>query len=284
MTDQQHAYTRASDLPLFERPPVTQVNMGLQLQALKLRAIDLGNLYSRFERYYPVIEEQPPTPLQIEQFPGGSPSGVHFQFQLLDRPPLPMLVLFSKDRSSLVQVDSSRFFCAWRRSSDDTAYPSYESFRSEFLRNLEIFDNFTVDINAETKVITQAEISYINDIPMDQGFRPDIVAQRLPGVDKRNLTDSERTAAIGIAQHFTYATEQNVDYARLHINAEPVSTESGSALRLSLVYRGEPRERFSNLDGLTAAVRFLDQGHDRIVRAFAENTTPDAHSAWGRIV
>jgi uncharacterized protein (TIGR04255 family) len=283
MNGQMQAYTRAPDLPLFERPPVTQVNMGLQLQALKLRAIDLGTLHSRFDRHYPVIEEHPPSPLQIEQFPGNSPSGVHFQFQLLDRPPLPMLAFFSKDRSSLIQVDSSRFFCAWRRSSVDTTYPRYENFRSEFLRNLEIFDRFTIDINAETKIITQAEISYINDIPIDQRSRPDILIQRLPGLNSQDPLNG-RITGIGITQHFTYATEQNVDYARLHISAEPVSTESGLVLRLSLVYRGEPRERFPDVDGLTAAMRFLDQGHDRIVRAFAENTTPEAHGAWGRVV
>jgi len=118
MTGQLQAYTRPPDLPLFERPPVTQVDMGLQIQALKLRAIDLGALHSRFERHYPVIEEHPPSPLQIEQFPGKPLSGVHFQFQLLDRLPLPMLVFFSEDRSSLVQVDSSRFFCGVVESSE----------------------------------------------------------------------------------------------------------------------------------------------------------------------
>lgn len=282
MSGQPQAYSRAPDLPLFERPPVTQVNMGLHLQALNLRAIDLGELYSRFKEFYPVIEEQPPSPLQIEQFTGSSPS-VHFQFQLLDRPPLPTLVFFSKDRSSLVQVDSSRFVCAWRRSSADAAYPSYENFRREFLRNLEIFDKFTVDINAASKVITQAEISYINEIPMDDGPRPDILVQRVPDFNQQVSASGDRVTAIGITQHFTYANEQNIEYSRLHISSEPVSTESGQVLRLSLVYRGEPRERFPDMDEFAAATSFLDQGHDRIVRAFAENTTPDAHEAWGRV-
>jgi uncharacterized protein (TIGR04255 family) len=284
MTDQTQPYTRSSGLPFFEHPPVTQVDMGLQLQALKLRAVHLGPLHSRFEEYYPVIEEHPPLPMQIEQFQDNSPSGVRFQFQLLDRPPLPMLVFLAEDRSSLVQVDSSRFFCAWRRSNDNATYPRYENFRAEFVRNAEIFDRFTADINEEAKVITQAEISYINDIPIEGGLRPDILLQRLPSLSEQGSINAEEISSISIAQHFTYKTKEGVDFARLHISAEPISAESETMLRLSLVYRGEPRERFADVDGLTAAMRFLDEGHDRIVRAFAENTTPEAHRMWGRVM
>ena len=279
MTDQTQPYTRSSDLPFFEHPPVTQVDMGLQLQGLRLRAVDLGALHSRFAKYYPVVEEFPPLPMQIEQFQGNPRSGIHFEFQLLDRPPLPMLVFMANDRSSLVQVDSGRFFTSWRRSTGDTAYPRYENFRAEFARNLKVFNRFTAGIDVEAKV-TQAEISYINDIPIEQEPRPDILAQNLP---TSRGGSADEISAIGVTQHFTYRTSQGVDYARLHISSEPILVQLDKVLRISLVYRGEPRERFPDTDGFTAAMRFLDEGHDRIVQAFAENTTPEAHGKWGRV-
>ena len=109
MADQVQSSARSKDLPFFERAPVTEVNIGVQFQGVKLQAVQLGALHARFARQYPVVEEHLPPPLQIEQFQGKSPSGIHFRVELLDRPPLPMLVFLAEDRSSLVQVDHSRF-------------------------------------------------------------------------------------------------------------------------------------------------------------------------------
>ena len=158
MADQVQSYTRSKDLPVFERAPVTEVNIGVQFQGVKLQAVQLGALHARFAKQYPVVEEHLPLPLQIEQFQGKSPSGIHFRFELLDRPPVPMLVFLAEDRSSLVQVDNGRFFCAWRRSTKDVRYPRYEVLREEFIRNLTIFDEFTREIGFEDKPVTQAEV------------------------------------------------------------------------------------------------------------------------------
>jgi uncharacterized protein (TIGR04255 family) len=283
MSEQAMPYKRSPDLPSYSSPPVTQVDIGLHIQALKLRAVDLGDLYGRFRENYPLIEEHPPSPMQIERFPGGSPSGVHFEFQLLDRPPLPMLVFLTGDRSSLVQVDSSRFFCAWRRSADDIAYPSYEKFRAAFVRNVEIFEQFTTDVDAEAKSIVQAEVSYVNDIPMRHEAMPDFLVREIPFLANKGLPGEEEISSVCAAHHITYKTSQGVEYARLHISAEPVAVGAETALRLILVYRGEPREKYAGMDALSAVMSFLDEGHDRVVRAFTAYTTPEAHRLWGRV-
>jgi uncharacterized protein (TIGR04255 family) len=283
MADLVRSYTRSKDLPVFERAPVTEVNIGVQFQGVKLQAVQLGALHARFAKQYPVVEEHLPPPLQIEQFQRKSPSGIHFQVQLLDRPPLPMLVFLAEDRASLVQVDNSRFFCAWRRSSQDVTYPRYEALREEFIRNLTIFDEFTTELGLEDKPVTQAEIAYVNDIPVSDERRPDILFYGLPTLSGDAAMSADEVSAVSTAQHFTYRTLDAVDYARLHISAEPVVVDSEKALRLVLVYRGEPHERFSEASGISTIMRFLDEGHDRIVRAFTLNTTSDAHNTWGRI-
>lgn len=283
MPDQVVSYRRSLDLPEFKYPPVTQVDIGLHIQALKLRAVHLGGLHERFREDYPLIEEHPPLPMQIERFQGGSPSGIQFQFQLLDRPLLPMLVLLTEDRSSLVQVDNTRFFCAWRRSSGDVAYPRYENIRAEFLRNVEKFDQFTIDVNAEAKSIVQAEISYINDISVGRGMMSDFLAYEAPIFDDGDSEDQSKISAVSFMHHITYKNSRGIDYARLHISAEPITVGAESVLRLSLVYRGEPRERHPDEDALDAAMLLLDEGHDRMVRAFAEYTKPEAHLLWGRV-
>src|SRR5207253_3100887 len=125
MADQPLPYVRAPDLPLFESPPVTEVSMGVHAQGLKLRAVDLGALHVRFADRYPLVEEHPPAPIQVEQFGTGLAPRVQFEF--LNRPPLPMLVFLAEDRTSLVQVQEGYFQCAWRRSTEEATYPRYET-------------------------------------------------------------------------------------------------------------------------------------------------------------
>jgi len=194
-----------------------------------------------------------------------------------------MLVFLAEDRSSLVQVDNSRFFCAWRRSTKDVQYPRYEVLREEFVRNLAIFDEFTREIGFEDKPVTQAEVAYVNDIPVENNPRPDTLFYRLPTLSSDNTMSADEISTISTTQHFTYKTLDGVDYARLHISAEPVIVDSEEMLRLLLVYRGEPHERFSETSGVVTIMRFLDEGHDRIVNAFSRNTTPDAHKTWGKV-
>ncbi|MEV4267781.1 TIGR04255 family protein [Kribbella sp. NPDC049584] len=278
MTDHAPSYTRAPGLPLFERPPVTEVSMGVSFEGLKLRVIDLGDLHRRFMSDYPVAEEHPPVPLQIERFGRAAQSGVEFQF--LDFPPMPMVVFLAEDRASLIQIQDNRFHCAWRRVEEDTAYPRYEKFREGFLRNIK---EFADQIGREDLPVTQAEINYINDIPMDSSLRPDVLASLLPLSDigqSSGMAPLDASSA-STAQHFTFKTKEGVDYARLHIAAELVPAGSDT-VRLALTYRGEPSERFPNMSAIEMMMAFLDEGHDQIVRAFAANTTAEAQKGWGR--
>lgn len=284
MAYQVPPYARPPDLPYFEHPPVTEVHMGMQLQGLRLRAFQLGDLYNRLSEHYPVVEEHLPPPMQVEQFAKPPLSGVQFQFQILDRPPLPLVVFMNDDRSSLIQFDNNRFYFAWRRATDDTQYPRYDKLRAEFIRNAIIFDDFLRSAGVEIQRATQAEIAYVNDIPMTNGERPDVLVEDLPGIsrDKDPMRlGTEGVFSVSAEQRFTYRTEGGVDYARLRVNSEPVTVETQEVLRLSLVYRGEPYQKFGPGPGLSPSVQLMDEGHDRIVRAFTVNTTLESHRTWG---
>jgi uncharacterized protein (TIGR04255 family) len=262
-------------LPLFENPPVTEINMGLLLHGVALRTVDLGDLYSRFADRYPTVEEHIPPPLQVENFAQRMPSGIRFELQ--NRPAVPTLIFFAEDRSSLVQIDADRFFSAWRRSTGESRYPRYERFRSEFLRNAEIFADFADSVGIGDISVRQCEISYINEIQWDGVTRPDTLATALP------LVDDDPVSAVSISQHFTYRTDSGLDYARLHVVSEPAIRDGEAIIRLVLTYRGEFHERFPEAEGIAGIMRFLDEGHDKIVKAFASNTTVSAHDTWVRL-
>ena len=62
-------------------------------------------------------------------------------------------------------------------------YPRYEVLRAEFIRNLTIFDEFTTEIGFDDKPVTQAEVAYVNDIPMEDELRPDMLFYELPTLE-----------------------------------------------------------------------------------------------------
>ncbi|MBM0230133.1 TIGR04255 family protein [Micromonospora sp. ATA51] len=258
--------------------------MAIQFPQLELRAVDLGRLRELLQDRYPEVEERAPVPLQVENFARGHRLGMQFQFALMERPPIPMLIFTSVDRSSLVQVQGDRFACAWRRT-DTVDYPQYETLRQDFVRNAVLFGNFVEEVCGVDIKVTQAEVSYVNDIPMSDGIRPDVLAKALPSLYSHDSARPE-ISAVNISQRLTFRTTDRgggVDYARLHIDAEPVLTDHEPVLRLSLLYRGEPYERDQRSPGLAPLMGFFDEGHDQIVRGFAANTTEEAHRLWGRI-
>jgi uncharacterized protein (TIGR04255 family) len=284
MTEALLPYTRAPDLPLFQRPPVTEVSLGINFQPVALRAIHLGRLHERFAGRYPVVEEHPPVAAQIERFGRGPQSMI--EFQLLDRPPLPMVVFLAEDRSSLIQVQGDRFYCAWRRVEADTPYPRYSILREDFIRNATAFAQFASDADLPDIPVVQAEMTYVNDLTLGDLPQPAKLAEVLSVLQPwaGGTGQSPDTEDISVTQRFVFKNGDGVECARLHVIAEPLVTESDAMLRLSLIYRGEPHTRFPEMNpGLPAIMRFLDDGHDQVVRTFANVTTPEAHKAWGMV-
>jgi uncharacterized protein (TIGR04255 family) len=275
-------YERPVDLPEYDRPPVSEVSIGIQMQGLPLQVTQIGLLWARFKDRYPQVEERPPLPPQLELF-GQVPTQL-FQFQLLDVPPVPMVAFIASDRASLVQVQRDRFQCAWRRAAQDSPYPRYVKFRDDFTRDLGVFTAFFSEQDVMPLPVIQAEITYVNDIPASAHDATKILRiGQLPGFEEVGLGPPESLRA-AVSFRFENQGADATPYARLHMATEPLQAPSGEwLLRLALTYRGEPFNREGRSPEPTSAIiEFLDEGHERIVRAFAGATTDEMHSKWGR--
>lgn len=281
MADQPQPYERAADLPAFEAPPVHDVSMAIQFQPLPLRAIDLGILRERLADRYPEVDELPPSALHVENLTSGVTPEFEIRFVLLNRPPIPKVVFTSGDGSSQVQVQGDRFACVWRRT-DEADYPRYLALRADFIRNANLFTDFieAVTDGADARVI-QAELTYVNTVAMHGDVRPDVLAGAIPDLALRS--SAPRVSGVIVSHGLTFQNSEGVDYARLHVRAEPSQLDDAQALRLSLTYRGEPYERDQGKPGLATLVSFFDEGHDIIVRSFAANTTAEAQQSWRRV-
>lgn len=276
-------YVRRTGLPRYSNPPVSQVSLGFHFQGFSLRAVDFGRMYDSLRDAYPVVEESAPIASPIEQF--GGPQAPVLQFQFMDRPPVPMTTLLDERRGRLVQLQSDRFSCAWRKVPGDEMYPDYEELRSQFVLNAMALEQYADSLDAPDLLVVQAEITYINDVPLDgrsgwelarrmlrSGPRPSDASVELPTPDEFKM-----------AQTHTIDNEIGNPSARLHIAAESVWADTGPVYRLALTYRGQPGEHFpGRSDAFDTMLAFFDEGHAKIVTAFTEVTSPEMHRLWGR--
>jgi uncharacterized protein (TIGR04255 family) len=259
------------ELPSFRRPPLSEVALGVQFLPIpSYTLVDAQPVWQMYRNDFPEIAEQPPLPPQFETFGGGAQfSGVQFQFG----PAIQSnrLWFVSRDGSHLLQFQPDRFLANWRKNGDDK-YPRFEHISEKFGDNLRKLVTFVdSEKNAELD-INQAEISYINIIPID---RFDEYHKWISFLNSMDFT----TERLNLNLSEVVNGHDGHPIARLHHDLQTVVTLDGKnkALQLSLTYRGRPSD-----SKVQSVIEFLAQGRLAIINRFVELTTDEAHIEWGR--
>src|SRR6266487_1696539 len=270
--------SRPVDLPEFDRPPVAEVALGVQFQALpSLRAAHLGLLWERYKRDYPGLEEHPPLEPAIEQFES-IPVEPTFEVRVLDAPPVPRCWFLAPERNRLIQVQQDRFIYNWRSVASAPAYPRYEVLREAFSSYFTIFRKFVEEEEVGKVNINQAEITYVNHLALGAGWNRfgelhKVIRTWSPNYGPGLSGEPEN---IRLVERHIISGDQG-PFGRLHIAIDPVvSAEQGAALLLTLTVRGRP-----TTDGLNDVLSFLDMGRGLVVKAFTAVTTDEMHKIWG---
>jgi uncharacterized protein (TIGR04255 family) len=267
----------SSGLPEYGRPPVVEVALGVQFQPLvKLRAPYLGLLWQQWRDAYPILDEVPPLDPAVER--EGPTPGATFQISAI--PPMLRYWFLSAEGSRLLQVQRDRLILNWRKvPTGPQTYPRYGTLREEFVGRLGQFIDFLTAHNLGELSMTQAELNYINSLPVSAGFeRPGELHRVL-----RTLAAVEEGSPLANPEEVRISQVHRIDSeagapARCYIVLEPaqITAEEQSYL-LTLTVRGRP---FGG--GVPETMKFLDFGHDEVVRRFTEATTEDMHVLWGR--
>ncbi len=263
---------RPKDLPDYSTPPLDELVLGFQFEpAQKYSSVFASKVWDLFKDEYPLIEEHPALEPTFETFGGVNPSpGVHLRF---GTPPSTTRLWFvSKDSSHLIQFQKDRLLINWRKGQGEHDYPRFETICSRFENGISMIDAFFREhFSCEIK-LNQAEVSYINIIPIENysdAVNWISLIDRIP-FDTQNL----------VAKIEEVIKDNDGDsYARLHHDLNSVVTLDGKvkALRLSLTFRGVP----SGSD-IKSGLEFLAIARSRIVKRFTEITSEEAHKAWER--
>lgn len=269
--------SRPVDLPDFDRPPVVEVNVGIEFGTLRpLRAAHVGLFWSNLRDDYPSLQEQPPLPSAIERFDEpDQPFSISFEFA--ESPPPLRAWLLNADATRLLQIQNDRFIHNWRRMTPEAPYPRYEAVREEFTTRLDQFKSFIEDEQLGTLDVVQAEVNYVNELVAGD------VWEATSDLDRAvTMWRASEVAALGDPEEVRLVERHRLETsdgapARLYISLTPQADVGGKAAALlTLTVRGRPTE---GTDGIFS---FFDFGRELIVRTFADVTTPAMHATWGR--
>lgn len=271
-------HSRPTDLPDFTNPPLVEVVLGVQFSALPMKVIHAGPIHETFCDRYPFFEENAPLNHVFETFSSKvNPNSTSLKFDLLEKPDFPRLWLSSKEKSSLIQIQTDRFIQNWRKTDHEQDYPRYENILDEFSENFRAFSEKVSKLGLGKVEIDQSEITYVNFIEFtDHNFGD--VSKYINMFREISLADGlkpERTSA----SFSMVAHKENTPYARLHVNTSPMISRFSNQVgqKFELTFRGAPEG-----EDIESAISLMNDGRSKIVNSFSTLTTASMHEMWGR--
>lgn len=270
-----------SPLPSFRRPPVGEVVLALQFEQLaKFDLRHVGPLVQRFGDKYPTFETQQPLPPTVERFDGPTRYARGFVFEMAETPSFPRVWLVDAKGEELVQIQRDRLMHNWRTTPNGAEYPRYPRLRGEFAADWAVMDGFVREERLGSLLPTQCEVAYINHIEVDGQVHDDPSKYFSFFASPACLESQAEFEAVtysstGVA---TEPTEKGAMTGRLFVEVTSGfnTTTKEPVYQFSLSVRGAPLAQ-----DLGSVLQFFDFARARIVKAFAELTTPEMHRKWG---
>ncbi|MET2828933.1 TIGR04255 family protein [Mesorhizobium shangrilense] len=262
--------TRPEGLPDFGNPPLDEVVLGVQF-ARHPGYTDLfaWRVREEFKSEFPNYAEVPRLDPRFEVF-GGAETMANFQISFQTTEPSKRYWFIAEDDSHLLQFQDDRFLLNWRRRAS-RAYPRFEAISA-------MFDGFLARLEAKFDsdrspfVINQAEISYINAIPMIDGT---LLSDWLSIVRPTGLNIEQLNANFS---EVVFSPDGKDPIARMHYEVSLHSTrEVKRAIRLGITYRGAPSQQ-----DVSGVKDFFAAGRMKIINRFCDLTTEQAQKAWQR--
>lgn len=270
-------------LPEFERPPVAEVAMAVQLAPLRgLRTPQLGLLWGAFRDRYPKHEEHVPLDPVMETF-GAPPATSGMRVEILDKPQVPRCWFLNAEEDQLIQVQQDRFALNWRKRDTSGPYPRYSRIRAAYLKEWGVFRDLVIREQLGDIRPNQCEVTYVNHIEPGSVWTawnemPKVLTLAALEYSEPFLPDIEQ---LRLNCSYVMTAPNGAPIGRLRVIAEPATrrTDGVQIILLKLIARGAPIGELDT-DGVMA---FFDLGHEWIVRSFTALTTKEMHAVWGRM-
>jgi len=266
------------DLGSYERPPVTELVLGVQFSAPVIDLDVLASFGLRVKDGLPHREYHPPL-LRAEESFGGRPKTPRLQLQVVSEFQLPRTWFVSDDQRQVVQLQSDRLVLNWRRMAPDDRYPRYAQLRPAFERHLATLRDCLAEAGRQPGNVDFVEVTYVNEVSVPSTTRD----QHPPLSDVLRVVMEPPAGALPRAEDSTFQTRFRIPdpsgqpVGRLYVSAEPRLRSADLAPIYLLKMTSHIVTPMPNDEALTRA---MDLGRTWARRGFDELTTPEIRTVW----
>lgn len=255
-------------LPSYQDPPVIEVAAGVQFEDLKTWQMRyFGQFWQEVADEYPVTQDQPPAPDVVESGP---------RLEILVLPPLRRMLLVSKQKDYVIQLQDSRFHLNWRKVDGSFVYPRFEkAIFPKFLDAWGRFSNFVTRVGLGNIRPARYELTYVNHIELEERDFATALENRVKLFRWSAVQSSFLTAPTAVNAVWTFALPDQRGVAQANLS-QATRADGRGILVLGMTCNGPASARYSLDDWFATA-------HEWIVRGFADLTTDLAQKQWRRI-
>ena len=259
MGEMSETRTRVHALPDFERPPLTEVALGVVFEPVEIGAVGLGELYQRWRGEFPKVQEHAALPPLFEPPQPGLGLVVE-----VGHPPMRLWML-NETEDQLVQAQRDRLVVNWRRIGDGD-YPRYHALRALLGRQLADFWSFLRDRAVPLPPPVAVEATYVNTI--DAAGLADFLVAVNPLPERLGVPTEASISLVFDTPSGTPAPQRVALFS-----TRDRSEDARYVLRVSVL---------GQLSAWDELDRSIAVAHEQAVRTFADVTTDAMHRYWGR--
>jgi uncharacterized protein (TIGR04255 family) len=273
------SFLKHTPLPEFGRPPVHETVLSIQFAPIEdLGTLHFGLLWGRLKGDFPTFQIVPPLEPVFERFGEEPQERPTFRFERITASgPTIRCWFLDKFESRLLQFQADRFVYNWRRTEHSPDYPRFARILPAFREEWKRFCGFLNDEGFEIPSINQCEVTYINHVEVELGNGVRVSPQTLFPMFQEQPAGGFLPRLSSLRGGLIYDFPDR--RGRLHVTFKPATRKSDGAeiIILELTARGEPIGQ-----DFPSAVQWLELGHEWVVRAFAEVTSPEMQAHWER--
>jgi uncharacterized protein (TIGR04255 family) len=269
------------DLGSFDRPPVTEVVLGVQFAAPVVDLDVLATFGLRVKDRLPVREQHPPLPRVEESFSVKFRSP-RIQLKVLQGFELPRAWFVSADQREVVQLQSDRLVVNWRRMAPDDRYPRYAKLRPLFDGHLATLQTCLTELGKPIGTVDFVEVTYLNEVAV-----PGAPEARHPPLSQALSVIREPPAGGSLpqAEDSTFNARYRIPdpagggqpAGRLYVGAEP---RLRSADLVPIYLLRMTSHIVTRMPDNEAVLQAMDLGRTWAKKGFDELTTPEIRNLW----
>jgi uncharacterized protein (TIGR04255 family) len=242
----------------FAKAPLSEVVCGVEFDAPSFASVHFGLYWSSIQDRFPdpPIDQRPLKP---------KPN--------LDKPELRRVWFESRDREQMIQLEDDRFYFNWRRISNESDYPHFDTLYSQFSKEWSGFQEWWTELDNLPVSPKSYELSYINQIDASLGWKSVSDTFNIFSFIDLPVDNSSSLKLEAQAHILSFALPDNKGRLVIHAGDGQRRDDLSNVLVLRITAQ--------SLNTDTPMCEWFEVAHDSIIETFLQILSKTTKERWG---